>query len=331
MTESDVCPITKRNVKNFNKNSDCISYEVVIDEISYPISFCIHCFSRIDFLKYAYLLGALLFNGKLNMPIHYNTDKSYDKEGLNFATFLEEAAYPKTHKEKLNNLFLELFTAKEYDGEAVEMGIGTFNLLWCKYFFKNREEFWFYYEVLLKENYIQQIDKLDYIDHTNPNNKEVDYKTIFKSKVTFDGLSYAIKIQDEGQHSKNCFIAMSFANTTEAKETRKAIKSAIIVTGFTPVIVDEENIDSDQTINDKIIASLKKCKFCIADFTNQSRGVYFEGGFALGQGKKVIYTCEEEDFKKNAHFDIKPLQHIIYKTPQELQQKLIDKIEAWIK
>jgi hypothetical protein len=44
----------------------------------------------------------------------------------------------------------------------------------------------------------------------------------------------------------------------------------------------------------------------------------------------VIYICEKTHFEK-AHFDIKPLQHIIYETTDELEKKLVNKIEAWIK
>ncbi|MEP6737098.1 MAG: hypothetical protein ABJA70_16360, partial [Chryseolinea sp.] len=84
-----------------------------------------------------------------------------------------------------------------------------------------------------------------------------------------------------------------------------------------------------KTINDEIIAGLRKCKFCIADFSYHRNGVYFEAGFALGQKKPVIYSCMKEEFAK-AHFDIKPLQHIIYDTPDELRDKLISKIQAWI-
>ena len=38
----------------------------------------------------------------------------------------------------------------------------------------------------------------------------------------------------------------------------------------------------------------------------------------------------EDDFE-NAHFDIKQLQHVLYKTPEELEKKLADKIEFWIR
>ncbi|MFN6380189.1 MAG: hypothetical protein ACK4WD_12995 [Flavobacteriales bacterium] len=97
-----------------------------------------------------------------------------------------------------------------------------------------------------------------------------------------------------------------------------------------PISIHEQHTNSDQTINDAIIAALRKCKFCIADFSYHSNGVYFESGFALGQGKQVIYTCSKEEFA-NAHFDIRPLQHIIYENPEQLRSSLVNKIEAWIK
>lgn len=115
----------------------------------------------------------------------------------------------------------------------------------------------------------------------------------------------------------------------ETKKIREAIRQSIKETGFEPDIVDENHLSSDKTINDAIISNIRSCKFCIADFTLHKHGVYFESGFALGLGKPVIYLCRKDEFKK-AHFDIKPLQHIIYETEDELTRKLTDKINAWI-
>ena len=115
----------------------------------------------------------------------------------------------------------------------------------------------------------------------------------------------------------------------ETKKIREAIRLAIEKTGFEPVIIDEKHLSSDNTINDAIISNIRSCKFCIADFTLHKHGVYFESGFALGLGKPVIYLCRKDEFEK-AHFDIKPLQHIIYETEEELMIKLTDKINAWI-
>jgi len=78
-----------------------------------------------------------------------------------------------------------------------------------------------------------------------------------------------------------------------------------------------------------MIRFIKKCKFLIADFTEQKHGVYFEAGFALGLKRPVIYTCSEEDFK-DTHFDTNHYPHIVYKNLDDLEIRLKNKIQAWI-
>ncbi len=77
---------------------------------------------------------------------------------------------------------------------------------------------------------------------------------------------------------------------------REVIGRAICASGYAPVMIDTRHIDSDKTINDRIIAEIRACKFCVSDFTGQRNGVYFEAGFALGLGKAIIYVCETDDF-----------------------------------
>jgi nucleoside 2-deoxyribosyltransferase len=84
-----------------------------------------------------------------------------------------------------------------------------------------------------------------------------------------------------------------------------------------------------KTINDAIIAGIKKSRFTIADFTQHKAGVYFEAGYALGRGQKVIYTCRADEIA-NAHFDTRNYQHIVWENSEDLKQKLIDKITAFV-
>jgi len=128
--------------------------------------------------------------------------------------------------------------------------------------------------------------------------------------------------------SNKCFVAMSFDN--KLTDTRETIKTAINDVGFEPILIDEIHIDSEVTINDTLIAEIKKSKFLVADFTQHKHGVYFEAGFALGLKRPVIYLCQFEDFP-NTHFDTNHYPHIIYKNLDELKEKLQTKIEAWIK
>lgn len=121
---------------------------------------------------------------------------------------------------------------------------------------------------------------------------------------------------------------MSFDKSMKA--TREAIRRGIKEAGYDAILIDEVYPEKDQTINDAIIAEIKRSKFLVADFTGQNNGVYFEAGFALGRGLKVIYCCEEKDFLENSHFDLKPFSHILYTSTEDLQKRLKYKIDAWI-
>lgn len=147
--------------------------------------------------------------------------------------------------------------------------------------------------------------------------------------LTISGFERVFKAQEGGANSNICFVAMSFDKTDEYIYLH-GIKPALESTGFIPFKVDEYHPDAEQTINDAIIAGIKRSRFVVADFTKHKKGVYFEAGYALGRGLKVIYTCRNDQFQ-DSHFDTNHYPHILYDTPEELQQKLIAKIEAWIK
>lgn len=223
-------------------------------------------------------------------------------------------SYPKTTTDKLNNLFLNLFNNHDEDGQYVTISCQS-EFFYLKNFFNSPRECFFYFENLLKEGLIEK-----YTD------SEFNYITA-KFRITLKGLSRITQLQ-EAENPKSCFIAMAFDDKTIL--AREAIRRAVTKSGFDVTIIDEVHLKSNQTIPDAILAGIKQSKFCIADFTLQRAGVYFESGYALGLGKPVIYICSKDDFD-NSHFDIKQLQHIIYADTDELENLLYDKIEAWIK
>lgn len=194
-------------------------------------------------------------------------------------------------------------------------------------FFKNIEELKINLEYLVESNYIIKTDN-SRLMKLNDRQNTMAYFCFFKFK--FQGIQLLASLEENGINSKNCFIAMSFSEKSEIVAIKEAIKSAVNETNYNPIIVNEKHIESDRTINDAIIAEIKRSKFVIADFTEQKSGVYFEAGFALGLKIPVIYCCEEEDFKKNSHFDVNHYPHILYKNPEQLRKGLVDKIRAWI-
>ena len=322
------CPITDLEVKNFNQHKEISTYEIKIQDFNYQISLCNNCFGKKweELVRpFQHIFRGLIAN-KQWLPAKYEVIHLRDghKEietyhNSSIESILRESNYPKTIKEKLDFMLELLYSKQNYEGE--EININTiFSQELFKTYCKNKREAFYYVNTLVDNEMLKIID--------------FAASSEFKSKIpnlieiSFKGLNHLVSLQEEGERSNNVFVAMAFDK--ETVNIRKAISGACDKTGFNPIIIDEEHLGSDQTINDGIIASLKKSKFCIADFTFQRRGVYFESGYAAGQNKKVIYTCRKDDFEKS-HFDTNHFQHIVYESDDELEKSLVNKINAWIK
>ncbi len=233
-----------------------------------------------------------------------------------FMDLINSLSFPKFPKEKMDNLFLEIYKLQEVDGEVFKHNHPIFEPTFSqKTYFKDEKEFSFYLRVLDQKGLLS-------VAFNSQSGIPMGART------TYEGLNYQMHLTETGDKSNKCFVAMSF--DSKNKEIRNAIKTSLTDTGFVPILIDEQHIDAEKTINDEIIANIKKSKFCIADFTDQKDGVYFEAGYALGKGLKVIYTCQIGSFQKT-HFDTNHFPHIIYETPSELKDQLTNKIEAWIK
>lgn len=300
----DICFFTEYRTKNILNGNDSIDYSIFFNQKDVVFSLQ----SDYDWKNSSLVKENLtIIRGEI-----YN--KKWPTKGLlitieEIEKLIRTSDVPKNPKEKLDRLFLELFKMQKFEGEIFSIN-ATFSdpMFYTKLYFKNHSEYAFYLRILHDQGII------------NSNGKTV--------AITFKGLNYQIDLTENGVNSNNCFIAMSFG--AGMNKIRDSIKKVVNETGFNALIIDELHIDPHKTINDEIIANIKKSKFCISDFTEQKDGVYFEAGFALGLGLKVIYTCHEKWFKKS-HFDTNHFPHIIYKDNQELESKLKMKIEAWIK
>jgi len=261
--------------------------------------------------KNKYILKGLLANNKFQFPEKWPINNEY------LERIIDNAQVPLNPKNKLDNLLLFLSENQEFEGGIIDLSKhGEIEFIVTRLYFKNYDEYWFYLSTLKDSGYI------NYIDTTS-----ADGFDAMNIQITYHGLEYLIELQESGENSNYCFIAMSFSEAMN--DLRDSIKTIVKSIGYEPLIIDEVHYGSDVTINDAIITNIKKSKFMIADFTEQKHGVYFEAGFALGLRKPVIYTCLEVDFKQS-HFDTNHYPHIVYKDYEELQTKLINKIQAWI-
>ena len=160
-------------------------------------------------------------------------------------------------------------------------------------------------------------------------------------KLTYEGILFAEKLTAETQLSDSAFVAMWFSPEVQLIY-EAAIKPAIEAEEcgrFKAFRVDNHEHNND--ITDEIIAGIKACRFMVADLTGYRGGVYYEAGFAKGLGKPVIFTCrkdwfdgeispEGEKIKERVHFDINHQNIIVWENPDDLKQRIINRIRATI-
>ena len=147
--------------------------------------------------------------------------------------------------------------------------------------------------------------------------------------VTIDGYSHIADVS-VNRNLSQVFVAMWFDNSmNESYQT--GIEQAVWDAGYKPFRIDQkEHINK---IDDEIIAEIRRSRFLVADFTQGDDGarggVYYEAGFAHGLGIPVIFTCREDAVDK-LHFDTNHYNHIVWATPEELREKLNNRILAVI-
>lgn len=310
------CYITNLKTQNIDSERDLIEYRITVDERNYPLAFFRDYENSEAIEKHKHFLHGLILNGKF--PLRYNNDNDQTViTSERLEAVLKESMFPKSPEQKAEHLLQYLHSLQEYEGSRINLqAINDQNSLALRLYFKNRNELVFYLFTLKSMGFVDGIDS-----HSHKG------RSLTGTHLTYKGLAKVIEIKESGSQSDRCFIAMSFSK--DLNPTRDALKAAIKTASFQPILIDEIHYDSEVTINDALLAEIKKCKFLVADFTEHKHGVYFEAGFALGLKKPVIYVCHKDDFA-NTHFDLNHYPHIIYENLIELTEKLTAKIEAWI-
>jgi len=126
--------------------------------------------------------------------------------------------------------------------------------------------------------------------------------------------------------SPNGFVAMRFHRSTD-EVFATGIKPAVESCGYNCQRNDAVQYNGD--IIDKLMAEIRDARFVVADLTGHRRGVYFEAGFAIGQGIEVIWTCHSPRAGRT-HFDAEHFNQIRWESPEDLKEKLALRIRATI-
>ena len=150
--------------------------------------------------------------------------------------------------------------------------------------------------------------------------------------LTVKGYVRLAELETENAESSKGFVAMWFDDSLK-EAWEEGIKRGIEDAGYEAVRIDEQ--EHNDKIDDEIIAEIRRSRFVVADFTQGEKGVrggvYYEAGFAHGLGIEVFFTCRKDVLDNNdIHFDTRQYNHIGWKTPEELRQRLAARISAVI-
>lgn len=129
-----------------------------------------------------------------------------------------------------------------------------------------------------------------------------EVQNVNDATLTFEGWARYWELNRAVIASRKAFMAMQYGENELDEVVSQCFKPAVIQTGFDLARLDDE--PRAGLIDDRLRVEIRTSRFLIVDLTHENRGAYWEAGFAEGLGKPVIYTCQEDKFKKNkTHFD----------------------------
>ena len=153
------------------------------------------------------------------------------------------------------------------------------------------------------------------------------YKRDGERITKFKRKTFSIKTNEVNKSAKiNGFIAMSFRNEEEPAliDYYYAMLRAVEKSKL-PITLNRMDLeDGDYEISQEIMNKISKSQFIIADFTLNSRNVYFEIGFARGKGIPIIQTSRKDT---DLQFDIRNWKTLFYRNATELEEKLVTKLK----
>lgn len=126
------------------------------------------------------------------------------------------------------------------------------------------------------------------------------------------------------RRGRQVFVAMSFKPEFDAVWSG-GMKPAIEEAGLEALRLDE--LQHSDKICDRVVAEIRRSGALVADCSAGSGNVYFEAGLALGLDLDVIWTCRRSAESK-LQFDTRQYPHILWDDPEDLREKLRDRLEA---
>jgi hypothetical protein len=118
----------------------------------------------------------------------------------------------------------------------------------------------------------------------------------FGAEIMSAGWSRVAELKRAHIASRYAFFARQFRNPDLDTMYERCLRDAVAQTGYNLLTVTQKAGHIDAIIEDEI----RRCRFLIADLSDDNAGAYWEAGFAEGLGKPVIYLCRDG---VRTHFD----------------------------
>lgn len=251
-----------------------------------------------EYEKDKYILSALSREATENgREIVFTTENIQD--------YIDSAPIPDGPLEAIDRIILYVYRKSETAGSYISLKPEDYPIAYAK----NMDEFDFYKK---------KATEIGYLERDTTKDGSIDYR------LTLKGWERVDELRKKTPESRQAFVAMRFSDEMK-KVYKEAIEPAISDTGYKPMNL--AFLEHNEKIDDKIIAEIRKSGLLVADLTENNQGVYFEAGLAMGLGIPVIWTCRKDNFE-SIHFDTRQYNYIVWENPDELKEKLINRIEA---
>jgi len=131
-------------------------------------------------------------------------------------------------------------------------------------------------------------------------------------------------VSDEPAQSGYVFIAMPMdSSRREFDDVHDAIKQAANNCGLQAERTDD--VEQNERITDRILESIQKAQFIVADLTGSRPNVFFEAGYAHGRSKTPIYIAKSGTVLE---FDLKDYPVIFFDSIRELREGLEKRLRS---
>ena len=132
------------------------------------------------------------------------------------------------------------------------------------------------------------------------------------------------QVVNENVRAGFVFVAMPIdSNDHELEDVLDSIKEACGRCGLTAERVDEPH--TNERITDRILESIRVAQYVVVDLTKSKPNVFYEAGYAQGQGKTPIYVARDGTLLE---FDLKDYPVIFFKNMKQLKEKLENRLRG---